>query len=131
LGILTGSGAIKFVKKLKALRALKIKEALQAGKKAAAARVASLAGKTLDEVERILKGHGFKFKSRTSGGYRKYVHSDGSEIWIRPNGGVKRVGPKRTGPGGKRYGDRYGPDGEEIPYDPGANTHDTGECLSD
>lgn len=90
-----------------------------------AASIPNLHGKSLDEAEMQIFGQGFKFKSETGGGYRRYDHSDGSVLWIRPNGEVQRIGPKiDPGPNQKNYSQRYGPDGQVT------TEHSTGEVVA-
>jgi RHS repeat-associated protein len=83
-------------------------------------------GKPRSETERDLASQGFR-PAAPVGSYDEYVHPDGSRVLIGPDGRIVRIGPKVAG---KKYGKRYGPNGEEIPYEPGKNTHDTGErCI--
>ncbi|WP_216905939.1 PASTA domain-containing protein [Nocardia noduli] len=90
----------------------------------AAAKVPNLQGKTLDEAERAIENQGFTQKGETTGGYRRYVHSDGSQVWIRPDGEVIRLGPKvDPGPNAKNYHPRIGPDGQLT------DKHSTGETV--
>ncbi|MEU7749689.1 polymorphic toxin-type HINT domain-containing protein, partial [Nonomuraea sp. NPDC049158] len=88
------------------------------------ATLPNLHGKSLAEAEQEIYSRGFTFKSETKGGYRRYDHSDGSVLWIRPNGEVQRIGPKiDPGPNQKNYSVRYGPDGKV------ATGHSTGEFV--
>ena len=89
-----------------------------------ASRLPDLTGKTREQAEKELEDAGFIPHSTSAGGYERLKHPDGSEIYIRPNGEVIRLGPKVTGQGGKKYHPRVGPDGQ-----PGSE-HSTGETLS-
>lgn len=87
--------------------------------------VPDLHGYAIDRVEATMRGAGFSFRSQTSGGYRRYTAGDGSEIWIRPDGEVQRLGPKVSpGPNQRSYRQRYGPDGAVT------KDHSTGERVS-
>ena len=67
---------------------------------------------------------GFFLNSETKGGYRKYSHVDGSQVWIKANGDVVRLGPKVTPRGGgKKYRPRFNQRGQRT------QSHDTGETL--
>ncbi|AHH20927.1 hypothetical protein NONO_c61530 [Nocardia nova SH22a] len=91
----------------------------------AAARVPDLTGKTLNEAESAMAKKDCVLKSETAGGYRRYPCDDGSEMWIRTNGEVVRLGPKiDAGPNKKNYRLRYYPDGRENA------DHSTGEIIS-
>lgn len=88
------------------------------------ARLPDLNGKTLKQAERELNREGFTFRKETKGGYRHYVNADGSQVWIRPDGEVQRLGPKiDAGPNQKDYRQRYGPDGRVT------QSHSTGERV--
>jgi hypothetical protein len=85
----------------------------------------NLHGQSLADAEAVLGNSGFRFVNETAGGYRKYTHADGSEVWIRPNGEVIRLGPKvDRGPNTPNYRDRYGPDGQIT------DLHSTGEIVT-
>src|SRR4029077_8190160 len=72
-----------------------------------------------------LKRAGFSFHSETRGGYRKFLHPDGSMIWIRPSGEIMRLGPPITPKGGgKKYRHRYNQHGDRT------SSHSTGEVLA-
>ncbi len=89
-----------------------------------ATRVSNLHGKTLKEAEQELSRQGFKLKSETKGGYRHYKHEDGSEIVIRTNGEVQRLGPKiNPGPNEKNYKPHYDQYGNRT------QNHSTGETV--
>ncbi|WP_369252060.1 polymorphic toxin-type HINT domain-containing protein [Streptomyces sp. R41] len=86
--------------------------------------ISNLHGKSLADAELDMFGQGFSFASETKGGYRRYDHPDGSQIWIRPNGEVQRLGPSiDPGPNQKNYRQRYGPDGQVT------QEHSTGEMV--
>ncbi|MFE7572208.1 polymorphic toxin-type HINT domain-containing protein [Streptomyces sp. NPDC057539] len=86
--------------------------------------ISSLHGKDLADAEQGMFGQGFSFTSQTKGGYRRYDHPDGSQIWIRPNGEVQRLGPSiDPGPNQKNYRQRYGPNGQVT------QEHSTGEMV--
>jgi RHS repeat-associated protein len=94
------------------------------GKRPAGGTISNLHGKNLAEAEQAMFGQGFSFTSETKGGYRRYDHSDGSQIWIRPNGEVQRLSPSISpGPNQKNYRQRYGPDGQVT------QEHSTGEMV--
>lgn len=71
----------------------------------------------------VIRGAGFTFLRVTKGGYHKYVHEDGSQIWIRPNGEVIRLGPKVRARDGKKYHPRFDQHGNAT------KLHSTGEYL--
>jgi hypothetical protein len=54
----------------------------------AAQSLPDLTGKTPAEADQELEKAGFKQGKTTAGGYQHWKHSDGSEIWIRLEGGV-------------------------------------------
>jgi RHS repeat-associated protein len=91
-----------------------------------------LTGKSGEDAEKALEEAGFERGSKTSGGYERWRNSDGSEIWVRPDGEIVRLGPKEI-PEGKTFGKdkmyrpRYGPNGKRL--GPG-DSHNTGEILS-
>ncbi|WP_406516078.1 polymorphic toxin-type HINT domain-containing protein [Streptomyces sp. NBC_00873] len=88
------------------------------------AGISNLHGKSLADAEQDVFGQGFSFTSETKSGYRRYDHPDGSQIWIRPNGEVQRLGPSiDPGPNQKNYRQRYGPDGQVT------QEHSTGEMV--
>jgi len=93
----------------------------------AAQSLPDLTGKTSVEADQELEKAGFKQGKTTAGGYQHWKHSDGSEIWIRPNGEIVRVGPKiKSTNTGKLYSPRFGPDGRQLkPTD----SHNTGEII--
>jgi len=79
-----------------------------------------------------LGDNGFGKTKTTKGGYQQWDHEDGSQVWVRPNGEIVRTGPKRpqkNNPNGKKVRDRYGPDGNVIPHEPGKDNHNTGEKI--
>lgn len=67
---------------------------------------------------------GFVSYGKTRGGYLEFRHTDGSVIWIRPNGEIVRLGPKIAGTTGKKYRPRFDQYGEKT------HTHSTGEIVS-
>ena len=72
-----------------------------------------------------LRGKGFEYHSTSKGGYVRYRHPGGSEVYIRPNGEVGRLGPKVTpGGGGKPYHPRVDANGNRI------DTHNPGEFVA-
>ncbi len=72
-----------------------------------------------------LRKAGFDYHSTSKGGYVRYKHADGSEVYLRPNGEVVRMGPKVTpSGGGKPYAPRIDSSGNRI------DTHNTGEYVS-
>jgi len=76
------------------------------------------------EAAKALDQAGFVFHHTTAGGYMKYLHDDGSQIWIRPNGEVIRLGVKVKGRGGKGYRPRFDQQGNRT------DLHSTGEKLN-
>jgi hypothetical protein len=90
----------------------------------AAARLPNLQGMSRADAHIAIRNQGFQYHGTTSGGYVRYRHPDGSDIWIRPNGEVMRLGPKPPGqPNRPRY-DSSGnladhPQGEFLPPLPG------------
>jgi RHS repeat-associated protein len=95
----------------------------------AAQRLRRLAGLARTEAREVLEKEGFKRKP-PSGSYERWRHPDGSEVRIRPDGEVIRTGPKQwKSDGSGKFTPRYGPDGEKIPFQPGADTHSTGEMV--
>lgn len=66
---------------------------------------------------------GFAFHHATRGGYDEFVHPDGSQVWIKPNGEIVRLGPKVKGRTGKKYRPRFGQYGNRT------KLHSTGEKL--
>jgi beta-lactam-binding protein with PASTA domain len=95
----------------------------------AAQLLPNLTGLTISEAIIILENYGFQFTSISLGGYQNFAHSDGSIIHIRPNGEIVRTGPKIKRQDGKIYRHRYNQFGTKIKFQPGANTHNTGEYL--
>ena|GEM_PF-1962732 len=85
-------------------------------------------------AEETLGENGFTKKpTSTAGGYQEWKHKDGSRVFVRPNGEVIRQGPnrpRRGHPNARWVRDRYGPNGEHIPHDPGNETHNTGEIIN-
>ncbi len=68
---------------------------------------------------------GYDFHAMTKDGYIQYRNTDGSRIWVRPDGEVIRLGPKVTPTeGGKRYRPRIDTTGNRI------GTHNPGEFIS-
>ncbi|ESP94651.1 RHS repeat domain-containing protein [Pseudoalteromonas luteoviolacea] len=91
-----------------------------------------LTGLSGEVAEDVLGDNGFGKTKTTKGGYQQWDHEDGSQVWVRPNGEIVRTGPKRpqkNNPNGKKVRDRYGPDGQQIPHEPGKETHSTGEKV--
>jgi len=90
----------------------------------AASRLPNLQGMDRADAHIAIRSQGFQLHGTTSGGYVRYRHPDGSEIWIRPNGEVMRLGPR---PPGQRHRPRYDssgnvgvyPQGEFLPPLPG------------
>lgn len=74
----------------------------------AAARLSTLEGMDRADAHIAIRSLGFEYNGMTAGLYVRYRHSDGSVIWIRPNGEVMRLGPKLPG---QRYCPRYDPNG--------------------
>jgi len=72
-----------------------------------------------------LRKAGFDYHSTSKGGYVRYKHPDGSEVYLRPNGEVVRLGPKvPPSGGGKPFAPRIDSNGNRI------DTHNTGEFVS-
>ena len=89
----------------------------------AASALKDLTGSTMSEAESALKNSGFVFKSLTAGGYHQWRHTDGSVIWIRPNGEIVRPGPKIRSSGGRMFAPRFNQRGERV------TEHNTQEYL--
>lgn len=85
--------------------------------------VQDLTGLTGPEAEELLEDAGFFFRKETAGGYLRYIHADGSQMWIRPDGEVIRLGPKVKGKSGKKYHPRFNQYGNTT------KLHSTGEKL--
>jgi len=96
----------------------------------AAQQLPDLTGQTLSAAIAILESYGFQFQTSTKGGYQSFEHPDGSIINIRPNGEIVRTGPQIRGTEGKTYRRRYNRDGNQIKFEPGAKTHNTGEKVT-
>jgi RHS repeat-associated protein len=79
-------------------------------------KLRNLAGMGRGQARSELSKEGFKRKPDTGGSYEKWKHSDGSEVWIRPNGEVVRVPSAKTvqqaGKSGKGW--RVDPDGNVV-----------------
>ena len=92
--------------------------------KPTSARLPNMHGQTWEEADGLLSSEGFAREKTTDGGYIRYGHADGSKVWIRPDGEVQRLGPKKdAGSQAKNYHPRYGPDGERT------QSHSTGERV--
>lgn len=91
----------------------------------AAQTLPNLNGKSQEEAEQELNDAGFIQGNTSAGGYARWRHPDGSDVYIRPNGEVIRLGPKvaPTG-GGKMYHPHYDPDGQIT------QEHNTGETIN-
>src|SRR5262249_33769607 len=74
----------------------------------AGARLPNLQGMSRVEAHIAIRNQGFEYHGTTRGGYVRYRHADGSEIWIRPNGEVMRYGPRVEGRPGHPRLDRFG-----------------------
>jgi hypothetical protein len=85
----------------------------------AAARLPNLQGMDRADAHIAIRNLGFQYHGTTRGGYVRYRHPDGSEIWIRPNGEVMRLGPR---PPGQPNRPRYDPSGN-------VGEHPQGEFL--
>lgn len=95
----------------------------------AAQQLPDMTGQTLSAAIALLENYGFEFQASTKGGYQSFEHPDGSIIHIRPNGEIVRTGPNIRRADGKTYRRRYDRDGNQIKFEPGANTHSTGEKV--
>jgi len=73
--------------------------------KSAAQALPKLGGMTREAAKEALEKNGFKKQGVTKGGYEKWGHSDGSKVWIGPDGGIDKIPP-----GGGGY--RVTPDGD-------------------
>ena len=98
--------------------------------KCGAQNLPDLGGKSEEEAEKALEDAGFR-QGQGGGSYDVWVHPDGSVVHVAPDGRVIRQGPKRPRKDGQPglVQDRFGPDGRQVPYQPGAGTHDTGERI--
>lgn len=92
-------------------------------KSSAVEQLPNLSGKTKEQTANILKELGFSEIGKTQGGYEKWYHSDGSKVYIRPNGEIVRTGPKIKSLNGETYRPRFGPDGKRT------SEHNTGEEI--
>jgi hypothetical protein len=67
------------------------------------------------------------------GSYEEWTAPDGSKIFVRPNGEILRQGPLRPNPSNPNNSpnirDRFDQNGNTIPYEPGGNSHSTGEIV--
>src|SRR5262249_39102874 len=79
-----------------------------AGSPNAAARLPNLQGMSRSDAHITIRNRGFQYHGTTRGGYVRYTHADGSEIWIRPNGEVMRYGSPIEGRPGHPRLDRFG-----------------------
>jgi hypothetical protein len=68
-----------------------------------------------------LRSQGYEFHHTTRGGYVLYRHTNGSQIWIKPNGQVIRLGPPIPG---SAYRPRIDASGNPI------ITHDPNEFVA-
>jgi len=66
---------------------------------------------------------GFEYHHTTRGGYRQWIHPDGSQVWVKPNGEIVRLGPKVKGRSGKAHRPRFDQHGKRT------QSHSTGEKL--
>jgi predicted RNA binding protein YcfA (HicA-like mRNA interferase family) len=89
----------------------------------AAQMLPDLTGWTGVEAVQVIEGTGFAFHHTTRGGYDQFVHPDGSQVWIKPNGEVVRLGPKVKGRASKKYRPRFDQYGNLT------KSHSTGEKL--
>jgi hypothetical protein len=90
-----------------------------------------LTGKTLAEAEIESLNVGFIHRKTTAGGYQEWRHTDGSSVWIGPDGEVDRFLPKiqpdRTKKGFQPRIDQHG---NYVPHLPGTSgSHHTGEII--
>jgi hypothetical protein len=99
--------------------------------KSAAKSLPDLTGKTRQEAEDELNKTGFQKGKTTSGGYERWRHTDGSEVWVGPDGEVDRFLPKEKSPTtGKLFPPRVDQYGNRIPWKPGTpGGHHTGEII--
>ena len=89
------------------------------GQYGTASTVPSLNGMSRSEADSALKGENPTKVHTTAGGYTQYKFADGSQVWIRPDGGVVRVPAPGTAPAGSRVG----PEGDLT------MSHNTGEKV--
>jgi hypothetical protein len=82
----------------------------------AASTLPSLEGLDRAAAHIAIRDHGFRLHGTTDGWYVRYRHPDGSDIWIRPNGQVVRLGPK---PPGVRNRPRYDSSGNPADHPQG------------
>jgi len=73
----------------------------------AAQTLPNLTGLTGVEAVQALDEVGFPFHHTTRGGHKQFGHPDGSQVWIKPNGDVVRLGPKVKGRATKKYRARF------------------------
>ena len=81
--------------------------------------------KNRTELNRQLTDRGFNCKGTTEGGYVEYKHSDGTTVWVRPDGEIITVKKEWLPDGSKKVPVRYNWDGTPV-KDGG---HNTGEFV--
>jgi predicted RNA binding protein YcfA (HicA-like mRNA interferase family) len=89
----------------------------------AAQSLPDLTGWTAVQAVQAFEEAGFTFHHTTRGGYNQFNHSDGSQIWVKPNGEVVRLGPKVKGRASKKYRRRFDQHGNQT------KLHSSGEKL--
>jgi len=89
----------------------------------AAQMLPDLTGLDGEEAVQVLDGNGFELHHTTKGGYDQFVHPDGSQVWVKPNGEIVRLGPKIKGRSIKAYRPRFDQYGNRT------KSHSTGEKL--
>ena len=77
-----------------------------------------------------LTSRGFVNRGQTQGGYVEYAHSDGTRVWVRPNGEVITVRREWLSDGSRKINVRYQWDGTPVPNG-GHNTGEFVEPISD
>ena len=107
--VAVATGATKFVRAFQLIRRQFV------GQAAKAERIGPNSVGSRADLHIQLRDRGFTYHATTKGGYVRYTHSNGSNVYIRPNGQVLRTGPPRTpAGGGKAYNPRVDAFGNRI-----------------
>ena len=77
------------------------------------------------ELNKELTNKGFSCKGTTEGGYVEYKHSDGTTVWVRPDGEIITVKKEWLPDGSKKVPVRYNWDGTPVKE----GGHNTGEFV--
>ncbi len=77
------------------------------------------------ELNKELTNKGFNCKGTTEGGYVEYKHTDGTTVWVRPDGEIITVKKEWLPDGSKKVPVRYNWDGTPVKE----GGHNTGEFV--